>query len=260
MSNQLNIRDIKSALGENKERFNIIFKEETGSTNTDLKRLAADGADHSTVVIARKQTAGRGRLGRNFYSPGNCGIYLSYFIKPTLCEEDIVALTSAVAVSVCSGLEKNVSIKPQIKWVNDIYYNNKKLCGILLEAVRDKNNKLIGIVAGVGINCYRGSLPEELKSIVGYLSDYCDGFDMNKLAADIIIELAQAEQIVINKHLASECKKRSYVVGRKINVIDEPCYKAFALDVDDMGGLVIKLDDGTIKTLSTGEISIRIDE
>ncbi len=260
MSNQLNKRDIKSSLGENNERFNIIFKEETGSTNTDLKKLALENNADNAVVIALSQTAGRGRLGRSFYSPDNSGIYLSYFIKPTLNEADIVALTSAVAVSVCKALEKNADINPQIKWVNDIYYNNKKLCGILLEAVRDTSNKLLGIVVGIGINCVRSTLPVELEDIVGYISDFCEDFDINRLTADLLIELSHTEELIKDKSLVIEYKKRSLVIGKKIKVMDEPMYNAYALNVDEKCSLIIKTEDGDIKTLSTGEISIRIDK
>ncbi len=258
MSKGLNKRDIKSALGETKKK--IIFKKKTGSTNTDLKNLAFKDKALNKVVIALKQTQGRGRLGRSFYSPENNGIYLSYFLKPSLNNEDIVLITSASAVAVCKALEKNITISPKIKWVNDIFYEGRKLCGILVEAVRDKDNGLSGVVIGIGLNCIRGNVPDELNSIIGYLSDFCDGFNVNQIAADIISELNDIENLIKDNGLCSEYKKRSLVIGKNIKVLGDAPYRAYAEDVDERCGLVVKSESGEIRTLTTGEITIRIDE
>lgn len=258
MSKVLNKRDIKSALGKTNKK--IIFKKITGSTNTDLKNLALKNKADNKVIIALKQTDGRGRLGRSFYSPENNGIYLSYFLKPSVNDEDVVLITSAAAVAVCKALEKNVAILPKIKWVNDIFYDGKKLCGILVEAVRNTKNELSGLIVGIGLNCLRGSVPDELSTIVGYLSDFCDNIDINKIAADIIYELSQIESLINENKLNNEYKKRSLVIGKNINVLGDMPYKAYAKDIDDRCGLVAEREDGKVITLTTGEISIRLDE
>ena len=105
------------------------------STNTEAKLLAVQNADHGTIIVSEEQTKGRGRFGRDFFSPSESGIYMSIILKPKLNIENSVLVTTATAVAVCEAIDKFTDQEPQIKWVNDIFIGDKKVCGILTEAV-----------------------------------------------------------------------------------------------------------------------------
>ena len=123
----------------------IEYFEEISSTNTILKERAVKGEPENTIIVAEYQTAGRGRLGKTFFSPRGCGVYLSYLIKPDIQAQDAVYITVAAAVAMVRALNKVLGIKTQVKWVNDIYYCDKKLCGILRILPRKNNNLDLGI-------------------------------------------------------------------------------------------------------------------
>ena len=143
--------------------------DEIDSTNLEAKRLAMTGLSRC-AVIADRQTAGRGRLGRSFYSPPGCGIYTSLLLRPRPDQlADVTLLTTAAGVAVCRALEKAAGVQAEIKWVNDLYLNGKKICGILTEGVTDFESGMIeSIVIGYGVNFRDDAhLPEELRPIVG---------------------------------------------------------------------------------------------
>ena len=143
---------------------------EVTSTNTLLKAQAEQGAPEGTVLIAESQTAGKGRLGRHFTSPPGTGIYFSLLLRPHCTAEKSLFITTTAAVAVCEAIEQVTGLNPQIKWVNDIYLNEKKVCGILTEASVDfENGGLNWAVLGIGINIAvpKEGFPEEIRSIAG---------------------------------------------------------------------------------------------
>ena len=157
---------IKSEIEKNLINKNILLEilEETTSTNDYIKK--SSNLD-SAVVIAKKQTLGRGRLNRTFYSPENKGIYLSILVKPQLETKNSVKITTFTAVAVANAIEKVSGLKTQIKWVNDIFINGKKVCGILAEASQNfKESKLDYAVIGIGINLYGKDFPMKLKILL----------------------------------------------------------------------------------------------
>ena len=143
---------------------------EVTSTNTLLKAQAEQGAPEGTVLIAESQTAGKGRLGRHFTSPPGTGIYFSLLLRPHCTAEKSLFITTTAAVAVCEAIEQVTGLNPQIKWVNDVYLNEKKVCGILTEASVDfENGGLNWAVLGIGINIAvpEEGFPEEIRSIAG---------------------------------------------------------------------------------------------
>ena len=253
----INSIKIKESLKDKK--INIIYKEETESTNTDLKALALNGAEAGTTVIAAMQRGGRGRLGRSFCSPKGGGLYLSYLIKPIkIPPEDIVRITAAVSVVVTGAVEKVVGIFPKIKWVNDIIYKNKKICGILCETVWKGRTPYI--VIGIGMNLRRVSIPDELLDIVGFINDFKSDFDEDELAKEIILGLYELEDIIINKKYIKKYKEKSCLIGKEIFVIKNTKEEAIALDIDENGGLLVRYKNGAEEVLSSGEVSIKIKE
>ncbi len=237
----------------------IIVMDEVDSTNLELKRLAGTGAKDGTVVIAEHQTSGRGRLGRSFFSPAGSGIYMSLLLKPSFEEERATLVTTAVSVAVCRAIEKISGKQPMIKWVNDLYLNGKKICGILTEAIRDAvSGKIEYIVIGIGINCAETEFPDDIKSIAGSICEKEEEISRNELAAEIIKEINLMDNLTDSGDFIDEYKRRSFVIGKDIRILGKTEELAKALDIDENGGLVVRLWSGEIKILSSGEISIRL--
>ena len=128
--------------------------QEIDSTNRAAKEAAVTGlAGHGGCVVAGKQTAGRGRRGRSFYSPEEAGLYLSVILKPRGSLKESLLLTAEAAVAVYKAVLRTTGISLGIKWVNDLYYNEKKVCGILTEAVTDfESGDIDFAVVGIGLN------------------------------------------------------------------------------------------------------------
>ena len=232
------------------------------STNNAAKKLALDGSPHPAAVLALHQSRGKGRLGRTFISPANTGIYMSVLLKPPVDMSLAVLVTTAASVAVCRAMEKICAAEPSIKWVNDIYANGKKVCGILTEAITDfETGQIQSLILGIGINCSAKALPEELQQIAGALEG---DFSKNQLAAQILNELRPLMEDPGSRTFLPDYRKRSMVLGKKIQVYkggyteDTPGHPATVLGIDENGGLQVLYSDGSRETLSTGEISIRL--
>ena len=236
---------------------------ETDSTNRYLKELAVKGAAEGTVIIANRQSAGRGRLGRSFFSPEEKGIYMSILLRPEIPLERSVLITSMAAVAVARAIEHVCGITAKIKWVNDIFLNNKKACGILTEAgINAVTGTLDYAVLGIGINVGFMKFPEELKKIATSISNEC-GFVVSKevLIDEVLKELEEWYPTLLDGSFLEESKKRSLLLGKEILVLDERVqggsYPAKAVDINELGNLIIERE-GSIQVLNSGEVSIRV--
>ena len=234
---------------------------ELDSTNRYLKELAKEGAKEGTVIIANKQSAGRGRLGRSFFSPEGTGIYMSILLRPNMDLQKSVRITSMTAVAVARAIEKVSGIEAKIKWVNDIFLNNKKVCGILTESGIDATTGTLEYaVLGIGINVGNIQFPEELKEIATSICNECNRVvQREELIVEILKELEIWYPSIFDGSFLKESRKRSILLGKDILVVGsgEKDYKAKALDFDDMGHLWIE-KEGKKEMLHSGEISIRV--
>lgn len=254
----------KEGMGSNMNR-KIIYLEETDSTNRYAKELAAAGAPEGTVVIANKQSAGRGRLGRSFFSPEEKGIYMSILLRPEIELTKAVLVTSMAAVAVARAVERVSGIPAKIKWVNDVFLNKKKVSGILTEAgICPERGTLDYVILGIGVNVGCMEFPEELKEIATSVSNEC-GFLVEKevLADEILKELEQWYPSLWDGSFLKESKKRSLLLGTEIRVVDETHpeggYPAKAVDINELGNLVIERN-GITCVLNSGEVSIRFEK
>ncbi len=233
---------------------------ELDSTNIRAKQLAAQGAPHGTLVVADSQTSGRGRFSRRFYSPPRSGIYLSIILRPALPAERAVMITSLSAVAAARAIESQADVDVGIKWVNDLYINGKKCCGILCEASMDfESGGLEYVVAGIGINTARMQFPEELKDIATSVENECGTpVSRSRLIAEIANQVSALYADLSAGSFMAENRRRSVVIGREITVLSaaEP-YAAKAEDIDNQGRLIVRLADGRTEVLNSGEISIR---
>jgi BirA family biotin operon repressor/biotin-[acetyl-CoA-carboxylase] ligase len=230
------------------------------STNLELKRRAHE--EEGLVVAASEQTGGMGRLGRKFSSPSDTGIYFSILLKPDIDNSEVTLLTTIAALAVCQAIEKYTEKKPGIKWVNDVFIDGKKVNGTLTQASFSVENLAPEyVIVGIGINVYEpeGGFDEEIKDIAGAVLDERIGDMKNKLLAEVLNRYFYYYRNFEKKEFISEYKSRSIVIGKTVSVIT-PSYskKAEVLDIDDKCRLIVRYEDGSEETVSTGEISIRL--
>ncbi len=230
------------------------------STNLELKRRIQNGDIKYRLIAADKQTLGRGRLGRSFESPEGTGIYMSLLLIPDNMD-NVLLITSAAAVAVCRAVRKLTAVKPLIKWVNDIYFNNRKICGILAEAVPDRNGK-INIILGIGVNiiAYEDTFSEEVKDVAGALYTSKDEIRVsrNELISAVANEFMDIYANIGDREFLTDYKRFSMVIGKTVRYRDNGIWhEAQAVDIDGNGGLIVE-SGGEIRTLSTGEITLRL--
>ncbi|MBQ9210543.1 MAG: biotin--[Clostridia bacterium] len=234
------------------------------STNTVLKQMALEEAPAGLALVAGEQTAGRGRLGRSFYSPSGSGLYLSLLLRPGTAAAEATCLTACAAVSVAEAIESLAEVHPGIKWVNDLLIGGKKVCGILTEAGLDLENGAVSyVIIGIGINTRlpAGDFPEELRAIAGAVFGEAPIPDLrNRLAAQVLDRLWRYSQDPAAPELFEKYKSRSLALGQPIQILSpgkEPA-SAQALDLERDYSLRVRLADGSEQLLRSGEISIRL--
>ena len=233
------------------------------STNTVLKTMAEEGAPEGRCLIAGEQTAGRGRRGRSFYSPPDSGIYLSILLRPALQAVDATSITACAAVAVAEAIESLAPVNAEIKWVNDIYVDGKKVCGILTEASLDcESGQVNYLIVGIGINTRvpASDFPEELRSIAGSAFGEKPIPELRcRLAAGVLNRLMHSYAGLTDKAWFDEYRRRSLVLGREINILapgKEP-EPAVALDLDPDFALIVRTENGELRRLNSGEVSVR---
>lgn len=241
----INEKEIRKYLSPDYYKF--IISETSVSTNETAKKLAQDG-DGNVVVISDSQTGGKGRMGRRFHSSKGCGIYMSILRR----QWNVNLLTVKAAVAVSRAIEKLYPVEVKIKWVNDLFINGRKICGILCESGFTEGSADYAI-AGIGINVHAAEFPPELSDIATSIENECGIMESrNRLIAEILNEMDNDADFI------NEYRKRSNILGKRIKVIcaDKEFY-ALAEEIDDSGALLVKTED-EIKKINAGEVSIRI--
>lgn len=233
------------------------------STNKTAKEMAVSGAEHGTVIVTDSQTAGKGRYGRAFHSPPGHGLYMSFILHPSkLCFSTPTLITAFAAVSVCEAVEAVSDKNPQIKWVNDVFIDGKKICGILTEAVTDfESGNTQWIVVGIGVNLRisPAELPEDLKQVAGAVFEKDNlPITRNRLCSEIANRIIHPENHN-EKEMLEKYRQRMYMLGKKVLVTGTAeTYEAVAVGIDDIGRLIVKRNNGELLSLSAGEIRIKL--
>ncbi len=226
------------------------------STNTEARRLLAAGTlTPPALLMAEEQTGGRGRLGRSFYSPARTGLYLTLVLRVPAGPGAAVRLTTMASVATARAIERLTGVSPGIKWVNDLYLGDRKICGILVEAIPAAEG--VDAVIGIGVNLTTADFPEELTDSAASL-----GREVSRpaLAAAIAEELMELAADLSSTSYLEEYRARSIVLGRRIRCIrDGTSVPALAVGIGESGGLEVRYYDGSEETLTSGEISIRLD-
>ena len=253
---------IRSHLGESPWTVRVF--DEVTSTNTMLKELGRQGAPAGTVLVADRQTGGRGRLGRSFLSPGGVGVYLSALIRPDCAPTELMHLTCAVAVAMCDAVEHAFGFRPAVKWTNDLVVGTKKLGGILTELGLDpKTGRVSYAVLGIGINC--GQLEADFDERIRDMATSArmvlgHAADRDRLIAEMVRSLEQMDQNLLRSQEAMlDCYRRDCMtLGQQVSVVrGEEVRHARALDIDAEGGLIVRYDSGEMDTVTSGEVSVR---
>lgn len=236
---------------------------EIGSTNDYLTALARQGAPHGTVLLADHQACGRGRLGRSFDSPHGMGIYMSILLRPSCAPADLMHLTCATGAAMCNTLEKAVGIRPGIKWTNDLVLGRRKVAGILTKLGLAPDGKVDWVIVGIGLNCRQtqSDFPPELRETAGSLRMVL-GHDLDRapIAAAMMAGLWQmSDELLRNRaKILEQYRKDCITIGQDISLVrGEEVRYGKALDVDELGALVVRFPDGTVEAVNSGEVSVR---
>ncbi|MBR5280443.1 MAG: biotin--[Clostridia bacterium] len=235
------------------------------STNDMAHTLAQTGAPEWSVVVAHTQTAGRGRLNRKFHSPRGTGLYMSVLLRPQIAPCDALKITTAAAVSVAEAVERIFGVDVKIKWVNDVLVAGKKVCGILTES-RLSGEALDYAVLGIGVNLATpsGDFPEEIREIAGAVSDGTG--DLGKMRTQLMEGILEAFYPRYQNLNVKPCpfledyKARLCCLNRPVHILGEDgtLEKGTPVDLEPDFSLRIVMEDGQVKCLRAGEISLRL--
>ena len=258
----LSIQGVEKYLNPEHSYIELEILPDIGSTNDYLREKAAQGKGEGYAVVAGAQTRGKGRTGRSFYSPADTGIYLSLLLRPKDCgPAQAVKFTTMAAVAACEAIEKVSHRSPQIKWVNDLYIDGKKVSGILTEAsVSLENGSLEYVLLGIGINVYppEKGFPQELRETAGSVFQERKSDGKNQLTAGFLNRLMEIYTKEETGEYAEEYRKRSMVLGKRIQILTPEGEKgARALEIDKDCRLLVEYEDGNRELLRAGEIRIR---
>ncbi len=228
----------------------------TNSTNDDLKKLILKGKDVDAVV-SEMQFKGRGRLQRKFYSPTFSGVYISIRLKQAFEFFDVGKITTCVAVLVCRTIESLYGIKTNVKWVNDVFINGKKVAGILTESVIS-NNKIKDVIVGIGLNVYNKKFPSSLQNIATNLEKESGvKVDRNKIIATLLENLDALIEEIKSNNFINEYKNKMFLLNKKVVVKESnSSFDAICKDVTSDGKLIV-IKDGEEIVISVGDVSVK---
>ncbi|WP_028330985.1 biotin--[acetyl-CoA-carboxylase] ligase [Brachyspira alvinipulli] len=259
----LSSKIIKNNMSKYDDKFNFIIYKTVESTNIIARGLAIKGAESGTVVLSEEQTSGYGRNGKSFFSPYGTGIYMSIILN--LKKEKKIFnssfITTAAAMAVSKSIEEISNENTQIKWINDVFINDKKVCGILTEgAFSFEDGKLEYAVIGIGINVNfpKNGFPEEINNIAVSINNTENHKDIRNILIAKILE-KMYEYYFNNAAFYDEYKKRSFLIGKKVllNIHNEE-HIVKVLDIDKTFALVAEFQDGKIDRIISGSINHRL--
>ena len=256
------IFDEKSIKKELDKEHKIYIYNKEGSSNDIAKNLCLKGEDEGSIVIVKSQTNGKGRMGRSFLSSSENGLYMSIILRPQIPAEECVNITVLCAVAVLEAIEELTDRRASIKWVNDIYINDKKCCGILTESALDTDNgKLKYAIVGIGVNLCppKDGFDKEIEKIAcGIYENQCPRDFKAKLCAKIINKFFKYYNKIEDKAYMKPYKEKSCIIGNAVDVyVGKECISGTAIDIDDKASLIVKDENGQMRTFNSGEARVR---
>lgn len=242
----------------------IHYQDELGSTNTELIELGEKGASEGTIVIADKQTGGKGRLEREWLSPAGVNLYISILMRPEILASDSTLLTFLASIALIETLEKTGITEAKIKWPNDIQINGKKVAGVLTE-MRSKREMVDFLVVGIGvnINMSRDYMNQEMGTVAGIATSIKEilgkDIDRGKFAADLLLELEKWYQVFSDKGKAPILREWTQRWGDlnkrvRVSIEGEEEFDGTAVGLDARGYLLVKTDGGETRKIIAGDV------
>lgn len=240
----------------------IIFLENTDSTNNIAMEFADKGALHGTVAIADAQTRGKGRLGRAWVSPPKSNIYMSVILRPAIEPKDATLLTVMSGVACTAAIRRLTGLQVKIKWPNDLMVSDKKLGGILTEIKSDPDRIIFAVIGiGINVNIRLNAFPSEIQSVATSIRrELGKAQSRTFLIAEILKEIERWYEVLISagkKTLLEEWKQCSSTLGKKVKVIiGKETLSGTAENIDAGGMLMLRLPSGILKKVSSGDLTI----
>ena len=260
-ADRLSKANLQRFLGAGASHFALEVYDSLPSTSSVLKERA-ESLPEWTVILAEQQTAGRGRIGHRFHSPAGTGVYLSVLLRSGLLTEEATRITTTAAVAACRAIEGCTNAEPKIKWVNDVFVDGKKVCGILTEgSLNQESSGFAWAVMGIGFNVYEpeGGFPESLQGVAGAIAKKRQKDLRSQIAAAFLRQFYGLCANLDGTDIAEEYKRRSFLIGREVTVNRGSASRpAEVLDIDGDCRLLVRYRDGTREELSSGEVSVRI--
>lgn len=255
----ISVRKIERALGKDRRIYKIEYHDRLASTNDTAKEQTALSAANGKVIIADTQSSGRGRMGRSFYSPAGTGIYMSVILRPERKFSDTAGITAFCAVCVCDAIDSLYGVSSQIKWVNDVMLDEKKVCGILAEGkISPDGNGLEHVILGIGINVAPSPFPDEIANIAASLEAFSDERPPRaRLISAILKNLSPLLSGKLPDGFMDSYRARSLILGREVRTLSTPSVCGVAESIDGGGALLIRTPDGELHKIVAGEVSVR---
>jgi len=235
----------------------IVYFEETDSTNRRARLLAQEGAQHGTLVLADRQTAGRGRRGRGWISPAGEGIFMSLLLRPDVHPSQVAKLSLLTALAVANAIAEETGLDARIKWPNDIVIHGRKVCGLLLEMTADEH-AVYDVVAGVGVNVHQKTFDEEIAHTASSL-DLLTGRTVSRAAlVCAFLRAFEAAMEMNDEAMMAAYAARSATLGQRVQVIGlTGTFTGVAKGVTDSGSLLVEDEEGAVREVLAADVSVR---
>ena len=235
------------------------YEHKLTSTNAVLKDMAKAGAPHGSLCLCECQTAGRGRMDRQWSSPEGQGVWLSVLLRPGMPAGNAPVITFCCALAMARAVREVTALDAQIKWPNDLVLHGRKLCGILLELGFDAQGMYI--VAGTGLNIRQGAYPPELAERATSIEEWAAVPDRGRIIAAYLNALEAALSAVEQQGfagIAEDFRRECITLGSKVHVLGaDESFTGTAEDIDDTGALLVRMDGGELRRVLAGDVSVR---
>ena len=257
-----NKRELEQGLKTKTMGQSIYFYEETDTTNNRARELALEGAPEGTLVVAEKQTAGRGRRGKVWESPLGTGIWMSLVLRPQIAPAEASVLTLLCGLATAEAIEAETGLSAGIKWPNDILINGKKAVGILTE-MDCEMSEVHFVIPGIGINVNTASFPPEIADIATSLYLECGKtVSRRRLVHKVLERLEEHYETFLRTGsfaaMLEDYRKHCITLGKEVHVLGREPFFAEALDITPEGELLVRrADNGKEEVVFSGEVSIR---
>lgn len=231
----------------------------TDSTNAELRRMALAGAPHGSLCLSETQTAGRGRLGRQWESPAGKGLWLSVLLRPSLKPEQAPLITLCAAMAMAQAVQETTGLQARIKWPNDLVYDGRKICGVLLE-IAATMEKIDYIIVGTGLNVRRGAYSPELQEKAAALEEFVSPPNRGLILTRYLHALETLVQRVEQEGFAGireDYAAQSCTIGSDVRVSGGMELTGRAVGIEESGALLVRTADGEIHRVLAGDVSVR---